>query len=287
MRRSLSYKPISKFSSNNWTGSSASCSGKKSEKRLDLDPVEQGNLLTGLGVEAPPQSDEDAHCTGVLGGAVGGVSNDPNAALLDAQDRERPELPPEVWPGEGQAGTARDLDGRNEGEGRACLRRLARALRRQVPHPATACLARDRDELLAFYDFPAAHWTHLRTTNVIESAFATIRHRSSRAKGCVTRQTMLSMIYKMGRCAEKSWRRLRGFRQLAKVIEGVKFNDGIERRPSVPSTTGSSATTTSTPRPPPAWLATATNCSRSTTSRCPLDASSNDQRLIEDSKAAA
>ena len=93
---------------------------------------------------------------------------------------------------------------------------------------ATACLARDRDELLAFYDFPAAHWTHLRTTNVIESAFATIRHRSSRAKGCVTRQTMLSMIYKMGRCAEKSWRRLRGFHQLAKVIEGVQFNDGIE-----------------------------------------------------------
>ena len=93
---------------------------------------------------------------------------------------------------------------------------------------ATACLARDRDELLAFYDFPAAHWTHLRTTNVIESAFTTIRHRSSRAKDCVTRQTMLSMIYKMGRCAETSWRRLRGFRHLAKVIEGIKFNDGIE-----------------------------------------------------------
>ena len=93
---------------------------------------------------------------------------------------------------------------------------------------ATACLARDRDELLAFYDFPAAHWAHLRTTNVIESAFATIRHRSSRAKGCVTRKTMLLMVYKMGRCAEKSWRRLRGFRHLAKVIEGVRFNDGIE-----------------------------------------------------------
>ena len=93
---------------------------------------------------------------------------------------------------------------------------------------ATACLARDREELLAFYDFPAVHWTHLRTTNVIKSAFATIRHRSSRAKGCVTRRTMLSMIYKMGMSAEKSWRRLRGFRQLGKVIEGVKFNDGIE-----------------------------------------------------------
>ena len=93
---------------------------------------------------------------------------------------------------------------------------------------ATACLARDREELLAFYDFPAAHWTHLRTTNVIESAFATIRHRSSRAKGCVTRRTMLSMIYKMGMGAEQSWRRLRGFRQLATVIEGARFNDGIE-----------------------------------------------------------
>ena len=93
---------------------------------------------------------------------------------------------------------------------------------------ATACLARDREQLLAFYDFPAAHWTHLHTTNVIESAFATIRHRSSRAKGCVTRRTMLSMIYKMGMSAEKSWRRLRGFRQLGKVIEGIKFNDGIE-----------------------------------------------------------
>ena len=90
---------------------------------------------------------------------------------------------------------------------------------------ATACLARDRDELLAFYDFPAAHWTHLRTTNVIESAFATIRHRSSRAKGCVTRQTMLSMIYKMGRCAEKSWRRLRGFRRARKARVACGFVD--------------------------------------------------------------
>ncbi len=93
---------------------------------------------------------------------------------------------------------------------------------------ATACLARHRHELLAFYDFPGVHWTHLRTTNVIESSFGTIRHRSKRAKGCVTRQSMLSMIYKIGMCAEKSWRRLRGFRQLGKVLEGVKFNDGIE-----------------------------------------------------------
>lgn len=79
---------------------------------------------------------------------------------------------------------------------------------------AAESLAKDREELLAFYDFPAKHWMHLRTTNAVESAFATIRHRSSRTKGCVTRKTMLSMNCKMGMSAEKSWKRLRGFRQL-------------------------------------------------------------------------
>ena len=93
---------------------------------------------------------------------------------------------------------------------------------------AVACLSKDRDALLTFYDFPAEHWTHIRTSNVIESSFATIRHRSKQAKGCVTRSTMLTMIYKMGLCAEDSWRRLRGFRHLAKVVEGVRFKDGIE-----------------------------------------------------------
>lgn len=94
---------------------------------------------------------------------------------------------------------------------------------------ATECLSKDRDDMLTFYDFPAEHWTHIRTTNVIESSFATIRHRSKQAKGCVTRTTMLTMIYKMALCAEDSWRKLRGFRYLAKVIEGVKFKDGIEQ----------------------------------------------------------
>jgi transposase-like protein len=93
---------------------------------------------------------------------------------------------------------------------------------------ATACLEKDRDELLAFYDFPAQHWQSLRTTNPIESTFATIRHRTKRAKGCLSRATMLHMMFKLGQCAEKNWRRLRGFAYLAKVIEGVKFKDGIE-----------------------------------------------------------
>ena len=93
---------------------------------------------------------------------------------------------------------------------------------------ATLCLHKDRDELLVFYDFPAQHWQSIRTSNPIESVFATIRHRTKRSKGCLTRNGMLHMMFKLGQCAEKKWRRLRGFNYLAKVITGVKFKDGIE-----------------------------------------------------------
>ena len=93
---------------------------------------------------------------------------------------------------------------------------------------AAECLRKDRDALLAFYDFPADHWVHLRTTNPIESAFATIRHRSDRAKGCVTRATMLSLMFKLALAAEQSFRRLKGFGYLAQVIAGVRFVDGVE-----------------------------------------------------------
>jgi len=93
---------------------------------------------------------------------------------------------------------------------------------------ATLCLHKDREELLAFYDFPAQHWQSIRTSNPIESTFGTIRHRTKRSKGCLTRNGMLHMMFKLGLCAEKKWRRLRGFDYLAKVITGVKFKDGIE-----------------------------------------------------------
>lgn len=93
---------------------------------------------------------------------------------------------------------------------------------------AAKCLEKDRTELLAFYDFPAVHWQSIRTTNPIESAFATIRHRTKRAKGCLSRTTMLAMIYKVGMSAETQWRKLRGFESLAKVILGVQFRDGVE-----------------------------------------------------------
>jgi transposase-like protein len=93
---------------------------------------------------------------------------------------------------------------------------------------ATGCLQKDREELLTFFEFPAHHWQSLRTTNPIESTFGTIRHRTTRTKGCLTRDGMLHMMFKLGQCAEKTWRRLRGFRQLAQVIEGVQFQDGLE-----------------------------------------------------------
>ena len=93
---------------------------------------------------------------------------------------------------------------------------------------ATLCLEKDRDELMAFYDFPAQHWQSIRTSNPIESTFGTIRHRTKRSKGCMTRDGMLHMMFKLGMCAQKNWRRQRGFKYLAKVIAGVKFKDGIE-----------------------------------------------------------
>jgi transposase-like protein len=93
---------------------------------------------------------------------------------------------------------------------------------------AVECLTKDRDALLSFYDFPAEHWKHLRTTNVIESSFATVRHRTVRSKGCLSNKTALAMIFKLAEAAEKSWRRLNGHNQLPKIILGIKFTDGIE-----------------------------------------------------------
>ena len=93
---------------------------------------------------------------------------------------------------------------------------------------ATLCLQKDREELMAFFDFPAQHWQSIRTSNPIESAFATIRHRTKRSKGCLSRDGMLHMMFKLGQCAEQNWRKLRGFDYLTKVITGINFKDGIE-----------------------------------------------------------
>jgi len=106
---------------------------------------------------------------------------------------------------------------------------------------ATVCLQKDHEELMSFFDFPAQHWKSIRTSNPIESAFATIRHRTKRTKGCLNRDGMLHMMFKLGECAEKKWIKLKGFKLLAKVITGVNFKDGIEV--ITPSETGENTET--------------------------------------------
>jgi len=94
---------------------------------------------------------------------------------------------------------------------------------------AYECLKKDREQLLAFYDFPAMHWQHLRTINPIESMFATVRHRTRQTKGGGSRVAALSMVFKLVQSAEKSWRKLKGHELIRKVIDGVKFEDGEEK----------------------------------------------------------
>lgn len=97
----------------------------------------------------------------------------------------------------------------------------------QAKYPKAADkLVTDRDALLAFYDFPAEHWIHLRTTNPIESTFATVRHRTTRTKNCVSRSTFLGLAFKLVQEAEKSWRRIRGYERIAELMGGVVFKDG-------------------------------------------------------------
>jgi putative transposase len=98
----------------------------------------------------------------------------------------------------------------------------------QVKYVAACdCLKKDRDELMAFYDFPAEHWKHLRTTNPIESTFATIRLRHRRTKGSGSRRTSLAMMFKLAQTAEKRWRRLNGHEQFSHLLEGKSFVDGV------------------------------------------------------------
>ena len=93
---------------------------------------------------------------------------------------------------------------------------------------AAVCLHKDREELMAFYDFPAEHWIHLRTSNPIESVFATVRHRTVRTKGALSQKTAKLMVFTLIQAASKKWLRLKGRNQLPKLIEGIKFNDGVE-----------------------------------------------------------
>lgn len=93
---------------------------------------------------------------------------------------------------------------------------------------AAECLAKDRQALLTFYDFPAEHWSHIRTTNPIESTFATVRLRTAKTRGCVSRAGILAMVFKLTKSAEQKWRKLKGHARLAQVVHGVRFKDGLQ-----------------------------------------------------------
>jgi putative transposase len=96
-------------------------------------------------------------------------------------------------------------------------------------------LVKDRAALLAFYDFPAEHWVHIRTTNPIESSFATIRHRTTRTKNCVSRNTLLGLVFQLALTAEKSWRKLGGFKLVPAVVQDIRFVDGVRMTDQPPS----------------------------------------------------
>ena len=131
--------------------------------------------------------------------------------------RQQPEAKRAMWEiyrAESKAEAAKALD------------RFSKTYQAKYPEAVT-CLVKDRDVLLTFFDFPAEHWAHIRTTNPIESTFATVRLRTDQTRGCVSKDTILALVFKLVESAQKSWLRIRGFKSLADVIEGVKFNDGI------------------------------------------------------------
>lgn len=150
------------------------------------------------------------------------LSDDPAATLLVSQDPQRAQWAPHGRQAESKTGLTGHLAGRDQSGSGARIAVSLKTYETKYPK-ATVCLQKDREEQLTFYTFPAQHWQSLRATNPIEWTFGTIRHRTARTKDCLTRE-----MFKLGQCAEMSWRRLRGFRQLAKVIERIRFTDGIE-----------------------------------------------------------
>ena len=119
----------------------------------------------------------------------------------------------DIWMAETRQGARKAFDD--------CVKRF------EAKYPkAMECLQKDKEAMLAFYDFPATHWQHIRTTNPIESVFATVRLRTAKSKNCGSRTTTLTMAWQLMTTAQKRWRRLRGYKLLADVVEGVKFKDG-------------------------------------------------------------
>ena len=192
-------------------------------------PELAGAALGSQGAEAhdPAGVGHRRRGSGLLEGAGRDLPQDPSAALLGSQDGERAEQNAEVAARECQAGPARDLDGGKSGRGGAG--HGAFTVKYEVTYSAAVTrLEKDREALLAFHDFPAEHWRHIRTTNPIESVFAAVWHRSVRSKGGRSHRTALAIVFKLVMAARKTWRRLNGYDKLPRVIEGVQFTDAIQ-----------------------------------------------------------
>ena len=165
----------------------------------------------------------------LLGRGAQGLPEDPGTALLGPQDGERAEKLPkgvqpkakamlhDIWMAETKAAAEQAFD-------------LFLATFAAKFPAATTCLTKDRDVLLTFYDFPAEHWIHIRTTNPVESTFATVRLRTTKTKGSGSRLACLTMVFKLALAAQKTWRALNASQLITDVIDGVPFVDGIRKK---------------------------------------------------------
>jgi transposase-like protein len=133
---------------------------------------------------------------------------------------------PKSIQGKAKAGLQEIWKAPTKAQAEKALDRFVRDFGAKYPK-AVEKVVKDRTALLAFYDFPAEHWIHIRTTNPIESSFATIRHRTTRTKNCVSRNTLLGLVFQLALTAEQSWRKLGGFTLLPAVVQGIRFVDGL------------------------------------------------------------
>ena len=164
--------------------------------------------LKRCGLEMGPPTGARRRRARLLEGAPPSLPRRPRATLLGSQDGQRLEQAAQGSAKESQGAPARHLDGRNQEGCRERLRLLPGSLRAEV-RQGRGLPGQDRDVLLTFYDFPAEHWKHVRTTNPIESTFATVRLRTYRTKGCLSRKTAMAMVFKLCQCAQRKWRKTR------------------------------------------------------------------------------
>ncbi len=165
------------------------------------------------------------------------LPDDRRAALLVSQEGPCVECVARVATSNSQGRVARDLDGRHAGRCAARIRQFVSPYQATAP-TAVEKLEKDRDSLLAFYDFPAEPGQHVRTTNPIESTFATVRHRTTRTHHGVSRPTFLGLAFMLREEAEQSWHRMRGAYKIGLLLSGVTFKDGIQAQDNPPEKLG-------------------------------------------------